>query len=37
MVLDGKPTDSVADVWIAGPHALILTRDGQVWGMDDNY
>jgi alpha-tubulin suppressor-like RCC1 family protein len=35
--IDDGPTDSVADVWIAGPHTLIRTRDGRLWGMGDNY
>jgi len=35
--IDGRPTDSVADVWTVGAHTLILTEDGKLWGMGDNY
>jgi alpha-tubulin suppressor-like RCC1 family protein len=35
--IDGRPTDSVTDVWTVGAHTLILTEDGQLWGMGDNY
>lgn len=35
--IDGRPTHSVTDVWTVGAHTLILTEDGQLWGMGDNY